>query len=399
MKKKILFVHTLYYPNIIGGAEIMLQEQAEGLREKGYKVAVLATKEKGTLSIDYINGVKVYRAGIKNIYWHFSNKKPHKYVRIIWHLIDRYNRLMNKDVKKVLELENPDVVVCHNVTGFSVSCFDQIACLKIPIIQVLHDQYYLCANSNMYKKGQACEQQCISCKLLRLGHKNKTSKVSTVIGVSNYILNRFLKFEYFNTAKPLCIYNAREIVAPPKKEDWDGVRELSFGYIGNLAESKGVEFLINQFNMLNINTTLTIAGKGQLEYENHLKDVSKSNKKIKFIGFVDSNVFYSQVDVVVMPSLWPDTFPGVAYEACANHIPVIASNIGGLPEMIKDGVNGLLFEVEKENALQEAILNIYNNPSLFNRLSSNARKSVENLLSIDRMLKQYELAIESVDEK
>jgi hypothetical protein len=101
LMKKILFINSLYFPNIIGGAEIIMQEQAEHFNQMGYHVAVLTTGEKGNgLNTDMVNGIKVYRAGIKNIYWFYTPNKPNKYVRMLWHLKDIYNNGMCTYVKE-----------------------------------------------------------------------------------------------------------------------------------------------------------------------------------------------------------------------------------------------------------------------------------------------------------
>jgi glycosyltransferase involved in cell wall biosynthesis len=388
---KVLFINTLYTPNIGGGAEIIFQEQVEGFKKRGYQVVVLATGANKGLIKEYINDIPAYRAEIKNIYWHFAPNKSNKYIRLLWHLKDFYNFQMKKYVKEIIEKENPEIVVCHNLTGFSISIWDEIKKYKLPIIQVLHDMYLLCPNSNMFKNGHTCKNQCLVCRCLRLRHRQKSEQVDVVVGVSNFIINKVLNFGYFSTTKKQVIYNAREIKSVEKKDIWDGIRELKIGFIGTLSQSKGIEWLIYQFNELKINATLTIAGKGQKEYEKYLKEIAQNNDKIKFIGYAQSQEFYQQVDLVCMPSLWADTFPGVAYESCANGVPVIATNMGGLPEIIKNNVNGIIINPNEENSLKESILMLYNNVELFQKLAYQARAEVQDFLNVNRMLDEYEI--------
>jgi glycosyltransferase involved in cell wall biosynthesis len=87
---------------------------------------------------------------------------------------------------------------------------------------------------------------------------------------------------------------------------------LNFGFIGTLSQAKGIEWLIDQYLKLDINATLIIGGRGDESYERKIKEKSKG-ANIKFLGFVDSQEFYSKIDVLIVPSIWPDTF-GVAYE-------------------------------------------------------------------------------------
>jgi glycosyltransferase involved in cell wall biosynthesis len=105
---------------------------------------------------------------------------------------------------------------------------------------------------------------------------------------------------------------------------------------------------------------------------------------------VESRDFYSKVDVCIVPSIWPDTFPGVAYEACAHHVPVIASRVGGLPEIIRDGINGILCDPDDKDSLRKAIRKMDSDRSFMRQLASNARGSVEEMLDIERVQSQYE---------
>lgn len=393
-KRRLLFINTLYSPYIGGGAEIILQEQVEGLHARGFYVSVLTTGPDKGLNISTVNGVTIYRAGLKNLYWHFTKKKYNKFLRLVWHIKDRYNNSMRRYVREIIEKENPDVIICHNLTGWSISVWDEINKAGIPIIQVLHDLYLLCPRSNMFRAGKACGVQCTNCKLFRTKHVEASDKVDVVIGVSNYILSRFEKYGYFNNVQKYVVHNAREIPEIPSKTDICN-QILRFGFIGTLSEIKGIEWLINQFQSLNIESTLLIAGTGENSYVNYLKSIVFTNN-IKFIGYIDSNEFYSMIDVVIIPSLWEEPFGLVAIEACAHHLPIITTGMGGLSEIIKDKINGLLCDVGNPASLGEAILSLYNNPDLYNQLSKKSRNSVESMLSKEKMLKEYEKIIKII---
>src|SRR5690554_2365409 len=108
---KILYINSLYSPLIEGGAEISLQLIVEGLQSKGYEVAVLSLMpERKGIKEERVNGIKVYRAGLKNRYWPYTKQRPGKLQRLSWHVTDRYNRSMGSIVKEILRLEKPDVV-------------------------------------------------------------------------------------------------------------------------------------------------------------------------------------------------------------------------------------------------------------------------------------------------
>lgn len=394
--KRILIINTLYSPYIGGGAEIICQEQAEGLAARGYHVAIMTTTTKNGVNEDTVGGLKVYRVHLENVYWHYKNK-PERFKRALWHIRDIYNSKMIKNVHDVIEKEKPDVVICHNITGFSISIWDVIKKAKLPIIQVLHDQYLQCPNSNAYKGNRQCERQCWSCKIMRIPHKKKSQQVDVVVGVSNYVLNRLLSLGYFKGCRHEVIHNARSFEDVPIKSLWNVKRPLRIGYIGTLSPVKGVEWLIRTFINLDINATLKISGNAiSNEYGEYLREIAKTDDRIIFSGYVDSLSHYRDIDLSVIPSLWPDTFPTVAFESCANNVPVIATKIGGLPEIIYNDVNGIVIEVDNKNALKSAIMKIYNNPNLLEKLTLSARDSVKEMCDKENMINKYCDIIESL---
>ncbi|MET0124623.1 MAG: glycosyltransferase family 4 protein [Pseudomonas caspiana] len=390
---KALFINSLYAPDIGGGAEIILQRTVEGLQRRGHEVAVLATGPQAGLTEETINLVKVYRAGLRNFYWHFSAQRPGKLARLGWHLRDRYNAGMRDYVKQVIALEKPDVVVCHNLTGWSVSAWDEITAAGLPIVQVLHDLYLLCPGSTMFSKGHSCQSQCGRCERFRKGHDVRSAQVNTVVGVSRFMLDTLQAQGYFKNALGYVVHNASpQPTQPIRLKSAEPVAKhapLRFGYMGTLSEPKGLRWLIEQFQQLPIDATLQIAGRGQLNDEECFKALAQS-PRISFVGYQSPEDFYKQIDVAIVPSIWSEPFGMVAVEACAWSIPVIASRMGGLPEIIQDQLNGLLCSPDDPDSLGMAMLKLHQQPELLARLSAQARISVASLTDLELMLDSYE---------
>jgi glycosyltransferase involved in cell wall biosynthesis len=393
---KILVISSLYAPNIGGGAEIILQRTVEGLQRRGYGVAVLATSDQPGLNITAVNQIKVYRAGLHNRYWHFTAQRPGRLSRLGWHIRDRYNVDMRGYVSQVIKLEQPDLVMCHNLTGWSVSVWDEITAANRPIVQVLHDLYLLCPSSTMFKKGHSCQRQCGTCVQFRKGHDERSTQVDTVVGVSRFMLDTLQAHGYFKGSRGYVVHNASPAALPapirhtaPTAALKPSNAPLRFGYLGTLSDPKGVGWLIDQFQNLPFNATLQIAGRGQLDDEKRFKAMATSSA-ISFVGYQTPEDFYSQIDVAVVPSIWNEPFGMVAVEACAYSRPVIASRMGGLTEIIQDQLNGLLCSPDDPDSLGLAMLKLHQQPRLLARLSGQARNSVASLLSVDLMLDQYE---------
>ena len=392
---KVLILHTLYAPHIGGGAEIVVRQLAEGLQDRGCSVAVLATGPQPGLVDDVVSGVRVYRAGLDNFYWHFTQSRPNPLLRLGWHVRDRYNRSMRRHVRKVIELERPDVVLCNNLTGWSISAWDEISAAGLPIVQVLHDLYLLCPKDTMFSKGRSCERQCGMCSALRHPHVAASAQVDAVIGVSRFVLDRLKIHGYFSRASQHVVHNcispATGMLAAPRRPHNGPLR---FGYIGTLSANKGVGWLIEQFQALSTDATLVVAGRGKLDYEQTLREMADPSK-VRLVGYQPSDRFMQEIDVLVVPSIWGEPFGLVAVEACAQHLPVIATNMGGLPEIIQDNLNGLLCSPDDPDSLGRAILKLSMDSTLRQRLAGQARNSVAAFLNTERMLDQYQSILQS----
>ena len=344
---KILYINTLYSPQLFGGAERVIQTQAEAMATAGHEVGVLTISSEPGLSLSRVNGIPVWRAGIRNLYFHFDELQQQRIGRLghaLWHLLDSYNPLMREFVRKISREFNPDVASCHNLPGWSVSAWDALAANRIPIVQVLHDQYFLCPTSRMYHNGKRCAEQCMRCRALRLPHRHKSTRVDTLVGVSSFICNKLIDNGYFRGIRRVkVIPNIRDVSQEnipeiPREEDG----KIVFGYIGRLSESKGVELLLETFlRSSKSEWKLLIAGSGETRYERSLRE-KFDHPQIEFTGEVSPDAFFPRLDFTVVPSLWEDTFPSVVFESLLYGRPVLGSNLGGIPEMLNSS-NGRLF--------------------------------------------------------
>lgn len=389
---KILFVHALAESELGGGAEVIVWEQMRGLRDVGHECVLLAISDKHGLVRTEREGITVWKAGIRNVYWPFHKKRPAVPWRLVWHALDSYNPWMQGFLREVVMREKPDLASLHNLPGWSAASWQTLTHLGIPAVQVLHDYYPICVKSTMYKKEKNCTSQCPSCRMFRLPHRKLSQNLSAVVGVSRFILDRHLSLGYFEDV-PIqrVIHNARsaealgidEATAP---NSYDGLR---FGYIGRLDRAKGVESLIDAFLAAGLpETELWIAGSGRQHEEDHLRNKMKE-ARVRFLERVAPRDFYSQVDVVVVPSLWNEPLGMVVAEALAFGKPVIGSRRGGIPEMITNGENGLLFEPDTPGELQRAIESM-GDGELRARLTSQARPSAEPFIDMAGWIRAYE---------
>jgi glycosyltransferase involved in cell wall biosynthesis len=389
---KILFLHSLADPECGGGAEQSLWTLMHGLRNAGHDCVLLATSDNPGLKRSEREGITVWQAGIRNIYWPYHKKRPAALGRLVWHSLDSYNSWMQGYLRQVVLREQPDVVSVHNLPGWSAASWATLAQLGVPSVQVLHDYYPICAKTTMYKKGRNCAGQCAGCRIFRMPHRALSRQLTAVVGVSQFILNRHRRLGYFEGVPvQRVIHNARA----PERLGIDNVPQpephpqLRFGFIGRLDPTKGIEMLIEAFLAAELpNAELWIAGSGKQDYEQHLQKMAW-DPRIRLLGRQRPGDFYPQVDVVVVPSLWNDNLPGVVFEALAFGKPVIGSCRGGIPEMIRHGENGLLFEPKAPGELRAALESLQEE-ALRARLTAQAGPSSAPFMDMARWIGEYE---------
>lgn len=367
---KIALVNTLYAPYQVGGAERSTQELAEGLAQRGHAVAVITLGEARLEGRGAINGVTVYRLPLENWYWPYSGSLGNAAARSAWHLRDFRNGAMSARVASVLDLVRPDIVHTNSLAGFSVALWSQATRRRLPIVHTLHDYYLMCPPSAMYRTTGNCAGICARCLPFAAYRRRASRAVDAVVGVSRFILERHVRagfFERCRTAKVVFPWPPRASGRTRKARSGPPV----FGFIGRLCAEKGIEWLLEVFaTSAPPGASLVVAGKGQPGFVDSLK-ARFSSPGVTFLGHVDPAVFYAQVDVVVVPSLWNEAFGRTALEPLAYGIPVIASHRGGLAEIIEDGVTGLLVDPDEAGSLGRAMNRCSAEPELVGRLGRN----------------------------
>ncbi len=167
------------------------------------------------------------------------------------------------------------------------------------------------------------------------------------------------------------------------------VDEIVFGFLGNPSRMKGLYLLIHAFNKLSDkyrNIKLEIYGCDKMIYQ-ELNSEEVVNPKTIFHGNYSQedlpNILQS-FDVGVVPSIWPDSMPLVVFELFSAKIPIIGSNIGGIPDMIKNNKNGLLFKPKDENDLQRKMKYMIKNPSIILKY----KKNIKPVLTMEDHIKE-----------
>ena len=374
-----------------------MEMQLDALQAHGHNVSTIGTSRERGIHFGLQRNIPTWRVGLRNIYWPCPDKNQPRLARQLWHLIDIYNFAMQGPLGQVLDTERPDVVIVHNLAGWSIAALSAIRARKIPIVQILHDYYSICANSMMFENKKNCVWPCVLCRMMRAPHRVLTNGVDAVIGVSQYVLDRHLAHGTFTkvpirrvihnvaSAKVLGLDEAPALRMKAQAERGD--ISIRFGFIGTLAPNKGIEYLLGAFVKLNNpRAELWIAGTGKADYVGMLKSKFES-RLVRFLGQMKPKDFFSGIDITVVPSLWQENFPGVVLESFAFGVPVIGSRRGGIPEIITDSKTGLIFDYNQADSLINAMRHCMENFDEIGRMSIAA--SVASLKFLD-MVKWYD---------
>ena len=383
-----------------------MQTQLDALHAQGHSISIIATSREHGIHFNSQSNISTWRIGLNNIYWPRPDKHRPMLARRLWHLIDIYNFAMRSPLGKILDIERPDVVIVHNLSGWSIAAISVIRARKIPIIQILHDHYNICVNSVMFKNGKACIGQCSSCRLMRTPHRALTNGVDAVVGVSKYILDQHLAQGAF-TLVPIqrVIHNARSAEAlglnevPVLRTQAKAGRvdiDIRFGFIGTLSPAKGIEYLLETFVKLrNSRAELWVAGKGKPEYVAMLKSRFEEFR-VRFLGQMEPKDFFTNIDVTIVPSLMNETLGMVVMESFAFGVPVIGARSGGIPEMITNNETGLIVDYNQSGSMLNAMQHFIESPDEIGRMGRRAMIESRKFLDIDGWNAAYLKIIEDI---
>lgn len=177
---------------------------------------------------------------------------------------------------------------------------------------------------------------------------------------------------------------------------------LVIGTVKSLSIKYGIEYLLEAFQLIKENfpvkkIKLLLVGDGTLKASLHSKaNELNINDDVLFYGSVPHSKvpeIYNTIDIAVFPSIW-ESFGVSNLEAAACEVPQVASNIGGFPEIIEDGITGFLVEPQNPFAIAEKVTELINDESLRRKIGKAARKKViaefDWNKNVDQMISEYE---------
>jgi glycosyltransferase involved in cell wall biosynthesis len=343
MANKLLIVAPYFYPKI-GGMENYSLNIARGLNKKyGWDIAVITSNDiSKKYECIFFDGIKIYKLPR---WFKISNTQ----INPLWYF----------QIKKIIKDEKPDIINAHTPVPF-ISDMAGLVRGKIPFVLTYH--------GDLIKSGLFLKLMVRLYSLIIGGSTLKKS--NAVIAASLY---------YAETSVYLRNYLAKIfIISPgvdlPGSESVSVVKTNDILYVGRIEKNsdlKGIRYLLEAISIIkNIipDVSLRLVGIGdRVDYFKKYSDILKISDNVQFVGLKTGSDLakeYQKSKVLVLPSINAESFGMVLIEAMAYKLPVIGSNIGGIPYVIKDGENGFLVQPRNADFLGKKILEILQNENL-----------------------------------
>jgi glycosyltransferase involved in cell wall biosynthesis len=229
-----------------------------------------------------------------------------------------------------------------------------------------------------------------------------------ILTPSRFVRNYFLKYypiiEPKIFALPLGVFpEGSESPFQRKPQPLDG--KVRFCYFGNILPSKGLHVLLEAFKGLpEGKATLTIYGSRNIWTETYYDQVRQQAHgfPVDFrpsFGREHLSEALSDQDIVVLPSIWPETFSLMIREAHSLGLPVIASNIGAIPEAIQEEINGFLFDPGNVKGLKRCMLRFIEEPHLLQRMAAQMPRIRTMAEHAEEIASIYERILEKKEEE
>lgn len=334
-----------------------------------------------------IKGIFEYQQSNNNIFLVTLREKKitikidHKNINI-YHSCKKYSLAPLFFLKDFIKKEKIEVLHCHLVRS---QIFGYILKkIYFPNIKLIfHEHGRIFTNNLIYNVFLKLAKSKVD--LFLAVSRVTRDQLSKKINIENNkikVLYNFINLDKFNKKNISCD------IEKERKNLGIEENDLIIGYVGRLAKIKGVRYLIKALAYLKFPYKVLIIGDGsEKAYLEYLSRKNKVDNNVLFLGYRNDIVsIYSLLDVLVVPSL-SESFGLSVVEAQASGVPVIASNILALNEIIKDRENGLLFEVKDKKDLAEKIKLFYFNKETRSGIINNGLENVKKY-GLDRYIKK-----------
>lgn len=330
-----------------------------------------------------------------------------------------WSRETYRDIKTMIRRFRPDVAHFHNIF-YVITPAAYFACREegVPVVQSQHNFRLKCANGLLYRQNKVCEE-CVKKSLWQGIYHGcyRDSRLLTAF-IAGTLMDHWRKRTWHNavdiyiSASQFGKQKLIEMGMPGEKiavkpnfvypvPSVDDRKDQGYAlYVGRLSEEKGVRVLLEAWKSVP-DVPLRIIGEGPLSGSLKVYTQSQGIRNVQFLGYVNQKTYEENMcgaRFLIVPSQCYENFPRIIVEAFARGIPVIASNLGTLRELVEDQGTGLLFEPQDVRQLTEKIRRLFLDSALVTQLGRNARGVFQKKYGVrenyEHLVSIYQRAIE-----
>ncbi len=379
---KVLMINKFLHPN--GGSETYIFKLGKELEHQGHEVQYFGMEHKGRCVGNRVN------AYTSDMDFHGGNKL----VKLTYPLKTIYSTEARKKIRLVLDDFKPDVCHLNNFNYqltpsiiLEIRKWEKDTGNKVKIVATIHDLQLICPNHQMKNPvtSEICEK-CIGQKFYNCA-KNKCIHGSTAKSIVGTVEGYFWKYKnvyrqidimicptQFMKSKmdtnPIFADKTKVMLNFVDRPEYKEVEKKNYVlYFGRFSEEKGVKTLIEACKDLS-NINFIFAGTGPLESELNGID------NIQNVGFKTGEELENlirEAKFSICPSIVYENCPFSVMESLMYGTPVLGADIGGIPELVQDGINGQLFESGNIEELKKHICNMWNNADITDTYTVNCK--------------------------
>jgi glycosyltransferase involved in cell wall biosynthesis len=405
---RVLVCSNLFPPDALGGAELVAYETAKRLRDLGHDVHVftgrlenpdpvrISDDRKSVPGTDFrVTRVPVSSRELTAPLWNFLRAD------------------VAPELRRLLDEFRPDVAHVHGVVGLSIEIFDECRRRDIPTVVTLHDYWGICLKSTMVKNdGAECARPgfvCLDCRELvaadAVPSPARNARFAFSLAQADWFLtpSRYVAAKYVVAGFPAdrisVLRNGLDLERFAVERAADD-RPFTVGFVGYLGKHKGLDVLLRAFARLP-EARLVVVGDGEeLEPSRRLAAELGIERRVVFRGRVPNEAMpavYAGLDVLAVPSVWPENAPVTITEAMASGMPVVASAVGGVAELVEEGETGFLVPAGDVDRLASRLDELRRQPALRLRMGGEGRRKIGRqplARQVDAVVEVYQQLIE-----
>ncbi len=423
---KILLSARRFEPPYTGGVDVYTDRLGKALARLGHEIVYVGYDGEITLPENRIRRAFEHRADRRTWKFEFDFKQR---PQLAFH--HGYDEEMARVFGELLDEEQPDLAILLNFYMVTLAAADAAAARGIPVVHIATDFLPICRRATYMRwDGSSCQtgeslRSCASCfvserrvgrlaaralekfpedslmrwarrppgfanvalNLLepyfrqvrimdeRLDHMEKLrNQIDLVLAPTRFTAQAFIS-NGFSAERVHLLPFGVEPDSPMSQVAHAPSEHVRFLFVGRLQPYKGADILVDAFSALERpqGATLTLYGSfdGYERYFAQLKERIERNPAIEFKGRIppeDLHQAFADADYFILPSTWHENSPLILLDALQSRTPVIASDIGGVRDIVQHGRNGLLFPMGERRALRELLQQTIDEPALLARL-------------------------------